>query len=178
MSALTVIPHKSGPLLLSLSYPRRPKTRDNDSIQTQLQHCYLRGTYMQKNQKQAREAWRTHGVYLTEACDACGRLLGPVRFTHRGGSGVWCSRACRDGVDHSPIVCRGCGSSLIGKRKDSMYCHRTCRMRAVRKQVQDSANIVNTPIQNTGVADAISGFGCGGTRRDQKCGKPERNEKA
>lgn len=39
------------------------------------------------------------GVYVTEACDQCGKLLGPVRFTRRDDSGVWCSRECRDGVE-------------------------------------------------------------------------------
>lgn len=32
-----------------------------------------------------------------EACDACGAILGCVRFTRRGESGEWCSRECRDG---------------------------------------------------------------------------------
>ena len=39
------------------------------------------------------------GVYVMEACDQCGKLLGPVRFTRRDDSGVWCSRECRDGVE-------------------------------------------------------------------------------
>jgi hypothetical protein len=133
---------------------------------------------MQLTEAQSRDLLQTHGVYVTEVCDRCGQILGHVCYTRRNQLGEWCSKRCRDGVDHSPSVRRGCGSSLIGKRKDSMYCHRTCRMRAVRKQVQDSTNIVNTPIQNTGVADVISGFGCGGTRQHQKHGKPERNEKA
>ncbi len=36
-----------------------------------------------------------YGCYVTEACDRCGQLLGPVRITRRGDSGVWCSRECR-----------------------------------------------------------------------------------
>jgi len=36
-----------------------------------------------------------YGVYATEACDRCGRVLGVVRFTRAGDSGVWCSRKCR-----------------------------------------------------------------------------------
>ena len=39
------------------------------------------------------------GVYVTEACDKCGKLSGPVRFTRRDDSGVWCSRECRDGAE-------------------------------------------------------------------------------
>jgi hypothetical protein len=119
---------------------------------------------------------RVHGTYVTEACEKCGRLLGPVRFTRRGDAGAWCSRACRDGVDHSPTVCRGCGTSLVGKRRGAIYCDRTCRMRTVRKEVRDSTNIVNTPIQNTGLADAISGFDYGDSRTGQNANKQPRIE--
>jgi hypothetical protein len=114
---------------------------------------------MQITEAQSRELLQTHGVYVTEVCDRCGKILGAVRFARQGDAGAWCSRACRDGVDHSPTVCRGCGTSLVGKRRGAIYCDRTCRMRTVRKEVRNSANIVNTPIQNTGVADTISGFG-------------------
>ena len=44
------------------------------------------------------------GVYVTEACDKCGKLLGPVRFTRRDDSGVWCSRECRDGAEAAQRV--------------------------------------------------------------------------
>jgi hypothetical protein len=53
---------------------------------------------------------------------------------------------------------------LIGKRKGAIYCDRTCRMRAVRAQVRDSANIVNTRIQKTELADANSRFGYGDSK--------------
>lgn len=36
-------------------------------------------------------------IIANEACDACGAILGCVRFTRRGESGEWCSRQCRDG---------------------------------------------------------------------------------
>ena len=122
------------------------------------------------NQKQAREALRIHGVYLIEAVDGCERLLGPVRFTSRGDSRAWCSRACRDGVDQNPGKCRGCGTSLVGKTRGAIYCDRTCRMRKVRKEVRANANIVKTPIQNTGLADVISAFGYEGTKLGQTQG--------
>jgi hypothetical protein len=122
--------------------------------------------------EQSQKLLRECGVWITEACDKCGKLLGPVRWTVRGESGAWCSRKCRDGVDHQPGVCRGCGTTLAGKRRGTMYCGRTCRMRKVRKEVQDRANIVNTPIQDKGLTEAISRFGCGSTkeqaRRDQQ----------
>jgi hypothetical protein len=125
---------------------------------------------MKLDEKQTRHLLRMHGTFLTEACDQCGQLLGSVRFTRHGECGAWCSRACRDGVDHSPTLCRGCGTSLIGKRRGAIYCDRTCRMRTVRKEVHDSLNIVNTPIQKAGVTDAISGLGWEGTRAGQRRG--------
>src|SRR5579862_4456345 len=114
---------------------------------------------MRLSEAQIGELLRLHGTYITDSCDNCGCPLGPVRFTRQGEAGAWCSRACRDGVDHSSTVCRGCGTSLAGKRRGAIYCDRTCRMRKVRKEARESTNIVNTPIQNTGVTDAISGFG-------------------
>jgi hypothetical protein len=40
-------------------------------------------------------------------------------------------------------------------------------MRTVRREVGDCSNIVNTPIQNTGVADVISRFGYVDSRKGQ-----------
>ena len=113
---------------------------------------------MRLTDEQARQLLHTHGVYVTEVCDRCGKILGDLRFTRQDDAGAWCSRACRDGVDHNPSVCRGCGTSLVGKRRGAIFCDRTCRMRTVRKEVRDGANIVNTRIQNTGVTVTNSGF--------------------
>ena len=41
-----------------------------------------------------------------EACDKCGRMLGPVRFTCRGEGGVWCSRECRGDAER-PLIRKG-----------------------------------------------------------------------
>ena len=41
---------------------------------------------------------RKRSIYVAEACDGCGALLGAVRFTLFHDSGVWCSRECRDGA--------------------------------------------------------------------------------
>lgn len=43
------------------------------------------------------------GIYVTEACDRCGQLLGPVRYTRKGESGVWCSRACRGSAEQPEL---------------------------------------------------------------------------
>jgi hypothetical protein len=75
-------------------------------------------------------------IYVIEACDRCGRLLGPVRFTHAGDSGVWCSRQCRDGAHaHLPGTCRACGARLCeGKRRGAKYCDDACKQAAHRSK--------------------------------------------
>jgi hypothetical protein len=49
--------------------------------------------------EQSRKALAEHGCYVTEACDACRKLLGAVRYTRRGELGEWCSELCRDGAE-------------------------------------------------------------------------------
>src|SRR5215475_14142075 len=44
---------------------------------------------------QSRELLERFGCYVTEACDKCGRVLGPVRYTRKDEAGEWCSRECR-----------------------------------------------------------------------------------
>ena len=44
--------------------------------------------------------------YIREICDACGRGLGPVRFTRRGEARVGCSRECREDAER-PTIRRG-----------------------------------------------------------------------
>jgi len=53
---------------------------------------------MRLTETQSRALLAKHGVYVTEVCDACGKILGHVRFTRYGEPGEWCSRECRDGV--------------------------------------------------------------------------------
>lgn len=75
-----------------------------------------------------------HGCYVSDVCDKCGQLLGPVRYTRMGESGMWCSRACRDGHDaHAPGTCWSCGASLAGLRRGTRFCSDTCRKRENRR---------------------------------------------
>jgi hypothetical protein len=53
---------------------------------------------MKLTEAQSRALLAKHGVYVTEACDKCGKILGHVRFTRYGEKGEWCSRECRDGA--------------------------------------------------------------------------------
>lgn len=46
------------------------------------------------------------GIYVKECCDKCGQLLGSVRYTLLGDSGVWCSKDCR-GIVEQPAIRKG-----------------------------------------------------------------------
>jgi len=87
------------------------------------------------------------GIYVTEACDRCGQLLGSVRYTRKGESGVWCSRECRDGAEaHAPGTCKTCGAKLPdGKRRGAMYCDDACRKVAGRSGTRGLSR-TNRPI--------------------------------
>jgi len=76
------------------------------------------------------------GVYATEACDRCGRLLAAVRYTRAGDPGAWCSRQCRDGAGaHALGTCRACGARLPeGKRRGTKYCDDACKQAAHRSK--------------------------------------------
>lgn len=77
-----------------------------------------------------------HGCYVREACDKCGQILGPVRFTCKGESGEWCSRECRDGAEtRTPGTCKACRARLAeGKRRGALYCDDACRKSAARSR--------------------------------------------
>jgi hypothetical protein len=107
---------------------------------------------MKLTEAQSRELLRSHGIYVTEVCNECRKVLGPVRFTRYGEPGVWCSRLCRDGVERKAGACRSCGASLEGKRKGALFCSDVCRKR---QSVEDRRNIAESPIQNKGLTDAI-----------------------
>lgn len=52
---------------------------------------------------QSYELFATRGCYATEACDKCGQLLGPVRYTRKNELGVWCSRECRGDAERVAV---------------------------------------------------------------------------
>jgi hypothetical protein len=87
---------------------------------------------------------RAHGLYITEKCDHCRKLLNQtVRYTITGRPEVYCSAVCRDSVFFddrytakkwsSPGKCALCGGSLYGKKRGSMFCDDSCRKRFSRK---------------------------------------------
>jgi hypothetical protein len=87
------------------------------------------------------------GQYATEACDHCGRILGPVRFTRKDETGVWCSRLCRDGeiaaAKHEASRkgrCVHCGLALSSEeRTDAKYCDAACKKAAQRSRLSQAA---------------------------------------
>lgn len=86
---------------------------------------------------------RGMGLYVTEKCDGCGKLLNQtLRYTIAGKPGAYCSAACRDlvffgdcreVVKHStPGKCAYCGATLEGKRRGALYCDEVCKKRVAR----------------------------------------------
>lgn len=115
---------------------------------------------MQLTEAQSRELLKTHGAYVTAACDKCGLILGHVCYTRRNDPGQWCSKVCRDGVDPKVGVCQGCGVSLAGMRKHARYCSDVCRKR---QQARDRRKNPETPIAGKGLTTATSASGYGDT---------------
>jgi hypothetical protein len=72
---------------------------------------------MKLTREQSQKLVQERGIWVTNACDRCGRLLGAVRWTRRGEPGEWCSALCRDGVKPEERkadskTCRECGTTV------------------------------------------------------------------
>lgn len=85
---------------------------------------------MKLSEEQSRELLAKHDVYVTEACDKCGKLLGHARFTLKDQPGEWCSRECRDG--HAVAV------QLLDRKGGRPRKYRTDRERRTAKRQQDT----------------------------------------
>ena len=95
---------------------------------------------MKLTARQAYELLEKHGSFITEICDACGKGIGPIRFTRGGDSGAWCNRECRDGkAVPATGYCRRCGAMLEGKRLCAKWCGDNCR-KGIPRGVPDSPN--------------------------------------
>lgn len=112
---------------------------------------------------------RSEGLYLTQKCDGCGKLLNQtVQYTLTGRPEVYCSPPCRDsaffGDRHevkkqaTPGRCAFCGGSLTTKKRGALYCDDDCRMRHSRVRERSGMRQVEksrTPDQsNQRVADS------------------------
>jgi hypothetical protein len=107
---------------------------------------------MQLTEEQSRALLATHGVSVTEVCDKCANILGPIRFTRYGDDGEWCSKRCRDGFERKRGTCLGCGVSLNGKRKGAVFCSDVCRKRW---RIEIHRIIAETTIEKSALSDAI-----------------------
>ena len=74
---------------------------------------------------------RVQGLYITEKCDGCGKLLNQTfRYTIAGEPEVYCSAGCRDLAffgdtreakkRSTPGNCVYCGTTLEGKRRGAL----------------------------------------------------------
>jgi hypothetical protein len=116
---------------------------------------------MKLTETQSRELLQKHGVYVTEACDKCGKILGHVRFSRFGEQGEWCSRLCRDGTEKIAVPKSGTPrkyKTVVERHKANARYQRNYRQR------QTVGDVRKTPSHRTnfnGVTDAIlaSGYG-------------------
>ena len=87
---------------------------------------------------------RSKGIYITEKCDGCAKLLNQTaRYTISGRLESYCSALCRDTVffthvqqakkHSSPGRCVYCHGGLEGKKRGSLFCDDTCRKAYSRK---------------------------------------------
>jgi ferredoxin len=112
---------------------------------------------------------RAQGLYITEKCDGCGKLLNQTfRYTIKDRVGTFCSAACRDSAFFGargeaekytrPGRCAYCGGCLKAKKRGSIFCDDTCRKAHSRKIPRITAAKVEksrTPTQsNQAVRDA------------------------
>ena len=88
---------------------------------------------------------RLMGLYITQKCDACGKLLNrAIRYTIPGRPEVYCSGICRDSAFFrdrreaqkfsSPGRCAFCSGDLNRKKRGALFCDETCRKRFSRRK--------------------------------------------
>jgi Fe-S-cluster-containing dehydrogenase component len=105
---------------------------------------------------------RSQGLYITDKCDGCGKLLNQTfRYTIAGNPEVYCSAGCRDLAffgdtrevkrRSAPGKCVFCGDTLEKKRRGALYCGEKCKKRAARSGKAHSMaepQITGTPAQS------------------------------
>jgi hypothetical protein len=101
---------------------------------------------MRLTTQQSYELLAKHGSYITEICDACGKGIGPIRFTRRGDSGVWCSRECQGDGERLAIRKGGrpreyeSGAQRQRAYRERLGCYETPSKIARNKGVADTKN--------------------------------------
>ena len=111
---------------------------------------------------------RSQGLYITEKCDECGKLLNQSsRYTIMDKPEVYCSAACRDRVffddsreakkQASPRKCAVCGTSLQDMNRGALYCSNSCRMRDTRKQDAVTPKIAHSDLTKSTTSEPQKG---------------------
>ena len=57
---------------------------------------------MKLTREQVQKLLQDRGIWVTNACDTCGQLLGAVRWTCKGESGEWCSSVLAGRIEIVP----------------------------------------------------------------------------
>jgi hypothetical protein len=116
---------------------------------------------------------RAQGLYITEKCDGCGKLLNQtVRYTIASRPEVYCSVLCRDQVffgekyraqkakPDAATKCGFCGGTIHGKRGDLVFCSSRCKQanwRAARKTQESAVSRNAARVLSTGWASREQG---------------------
>jgi hypothetical protein len=110
---------------------------------------------MKLTREQSQKLLQERGIWVTNACDRCGQLLGAVRWTRRGETGEWCSAECRDGARAKPkasaavsteaVRLKRIGARPAGRPKKHASNAEKCR--AYRERLQSVRVTRNTPLQ-------------------------------
>jgi hypothetical protein len=127
---------------------------------------------MRLTREQSEKLLRERGIWITEACDKCGKLLGAVRWTRRGEPGEWCSAECRDGIAFSarkPVRATTVETLASVRRKrigaqqagrPRKHANNAGKQRSYRNRLQTVSALRNAPselTENARVADAKNG---------------------
>lgn len=120
---------------------------------------------MKLTREQSQKLLHERGIWITNACDKCGQLLGAVRWTRKDEDGEWCSAECRDGVKaktKAPVAValevvrpKRIGARSAGRPKKHTNNAEKCR--SYRERCNSVAVTRNTPsqsIENTQVPAA------------------------
>jgi hypothetical protein len=111
---------------------------------------------MKLTRERSQKLLQERGIWVTEACDRCGQLLGAVCWTRRGDPGEWCSAACKDGISAPESVATVRLSTAprqpIGSRpagRPRKHANNAGKCRAYRKRIKSGSATRNTPRELT-----------------------------
>jgi len=122
---------------------------------------------MNLTREQSQKLLQERGIWVTDACDKCGQLLGAVRRTRRGEPGEWCSAPCRDGTSGPRSIATATqatahrqriGARPVGRPRKHENNAEKCR--AYRKRLNNGLATRNTPwevTENAQLANAENG---------------------